>query len=46
METEQGSNSITMATLIFHRILMFEEKKKAKEIPKGLPPKRNLADLP
>nr|CAC38780.1 allograft inflammatory factor 1 [Suberites domuncula]CAC85493.1 Allograft Inflammatory Factor 1 [Suberites domuncula] len=27
-------------------ILMFEEKKKAKEIPKGLPPKKSLADLP
>ena len=29
-----------------HRILMFEEKKKAQELPKGLPPKRALADLP
>ena len=29
-----------------HSILMFEEMKKAKERPKGLPPKRNLSDLP
>lgn len=27
-------------------ILMFEEKKKAKELPKGPPPKKSLADLP
>ncbi|KAI6658091.1 Allograft inflammatory factor 1 [Oopsacas minuta] len=27
-------------------ILMFEEKKKEKELPKGLPPKRALTDLP
>ena len=28
------------------RILMFEEKRKAKELPKGPPPKRSIADLP
>jgi allograft inflammatory factor 1 len=27
-------------------ILLFEEMKKAKEVPKGLPPKRALTDLP
>eukprot|EP00055_Hartaetosiga_balthica_P003166 m.6731 g.6731 ORF g.6731 m.6731 type:complete len:144 (-) comp2645_c0_seq1:82-513(-) len=27
-------------------ILMFESKKKEKEVPKGLPPKKSLADLP
>jgi allograft inflammatory factor 1 len=27
-------------------ILMFEEKKKEKELPKGLPPKKTFADLP
>ncbi|XP_038063878.1 allograft inflammatory factor 1-like [Patiria miniata] len=27
-------------------ILMFEEKKKGKEQPTGVPPKKNLADLP
>ena len=27
-------------------ILLFEEMKKAKEAPKGLPPKKSLADLP
>ena len=27
-------------------ILLFEEMKKAKEGPKGLPPKKSLADLP
>ncbi|XP_062515612.1 allograft inflammatory factor 1-like [Corticium candelabrum] len=31
---------------ILKLILMFEEKKKEKERPKGLPPKRDLASLP
>jgi allograft inflammatory factor 1 len=31
---------------ILKLILMFEEKKKEKELPKGLPPKRDLASLP
>ena len=31
---------------ISFRILMFEEKMKEKERPKGLPPKRDLSSLP
>jgi allograft inflammatory factor 1 len=31
---------------ILKLILMFEEKKKEKEAPKGLPPKKTFADLP
>jgi allograft inflammatory factor 1 len=29
-----------------HRILKFEEMKKEKEKPKGIAPKKTLADLP
>ena len=29
-----------------NRILMFEEKKKEKDRPKGPPPKKTLTDLP
>lgn len=40
---------ISSCTVLFsssHSILMFEEMKKAKEGPKGIPPKKSLADLP
>ena len=30
----------------FHRILMFEEKKKEKQRPQGVAPKRDLSSLP
>ncbi len=33
-------------TCAYRRILMFEEKKKEKELPKGPPPKKTFADLP
>eukprot|EP01111_Echinosteliopsis_oligospora_P009049 TRINITY_DN257_c0_g1_i1.p1 TRINITY_DN257_c0_g1~~TRINITY_DN257_c0_g1_i1.p1 ORF type:complete len:163 (+),score=55.83 TRINITY_DN257_c0_g1_i1:36-524(+) len=36
----KGSNSI------LKMILMFEEKSKEKEAPKGLPPKKSITDLP
>ena len=32
--------------VFFHRILMFEEKKKEKQRPQGVAPKRDLSSLP
>lgn len=45
----QGSailNPLQQIHYVYCRILMFEEKRKAKELPKGLPPKKTFADLP
>ena len=38
--------SCANSTFLFFRILMFEEKKKEKQKPKGPPPKRDIASLP
>lgn len=39
-------NPLQQILYVYCRILMFEEKRKAKELPKGLPPKKTFADLP
>ena len=45
--TKLGCNMCTVLYIyFFHRILMFEEKKKEKQRPQGVAPKRDLSSLP
>ena len=37
---------VCLFVFFFHRILMFEEKKKEKQRPQGVAPKRDLSSLP
>uniref|UniRef100_A0A0L8FHT8 Uncharacterized protein n=1 Tax=Octopus bimaculoides TaxID=37653 RepID=A0A0L8FHT8_OCTBM len=47
-KTGQGGEvkEINTKKVVIKRILMFEEKNKPKEQPKGPPPKRDLSNLP
>lgn len=38
--------TVCLFVFFFHRILMFEEKKKEKLRPQGVAPKRDLSSLP